>query len=120
MRIVFMLSRGSNAGSMKPQVVADTLAAYLLGAHVFRPHANNDDVRPHGPYRKAGNEFSWQLEHGNNYFLQYMHSTAEAVLYARYDTEHEHKLLRAIAELFSIRYDIPYRIEQQQRAVPSR
>lgn len=110
-RITFEYKRAEDQSGMQPSRIADTLAAYLLGAEVYRTVPDPSDLRPHGPYKKTGEEFRWQLDHSNDYFLRYDPATHQAVFTARYDSERTKKLMLAIAELFIIQYDMLYRIE---------
>jgi hypothetical protein len=109
MKIVIAIPRDEER-YMRAQTVADTLAAYLQGGLALRPR-NAEETRALGPYRKPGKEFSWQLDASNNYFLHFNPISFEAVFTARYDSEQARKTMQSMAELFTVRYDIPHRIE---------
>lgn len=75
---------------MDQKQIAETFAAYLLGARAHH-------VQGHGPFNES--EGRWQLDASNDYFLQA--EDGRCVLSCRYD--YQAPIIHAMAALFRLR-----------------
>lgn len=88
---------------MKPDTVAETFTAYLIGSLVFDrgPHARRDSD---GPFQQtAGDGLNWQLDGSNDFWLHIDESGETAKLNCRYDGWGT-IIVESMANLFEARY----------------
>lgn len=90
--VTFDVPRG-----MEPEIVAETLSAYLLGSLALHNEPNRDGSRTHGP---NFDHDKWQLDSSNDYWLTIDGSTAS--FRCRYPAQEA--VLKAAAALFELRY----------------
>lgn len=84
---------------MKPEEVAQTFSAYLLGLLVYRA-GFLDDPCHYGPFPKYGQTNSWQLDTSNDYWLRVEGDVFRVG--CRY--ERQKKMVDLMVELFRERY----------------
>ncbi len=97
-----METKFSIPNGMKPEVVADIFAAYLLADRAF--HYNElKSGRP--PFAKNGTPQRWQLDTSNDFFLSISEDGKSGELSCRYDNETQKKVVGALIELFTLRYN---------------
>ena len=88
---------------LTPTKVAETFAAYLLGPLAYECTSQTD---PHwqGPFQnEKGNDKHWQLDTANDFFLHVDADGRHAALNCRYEGREE-AMLKAMADLFNLRY----------------
>ena len=86
------------------ELVAEILAAYLLGNRAFEnTRSASDGRRRHGPFRKetSVDDDHWQLDGGNDFFLRF--EGEMATLSHRYDNREK---CAALVTLFTVMHPL--------------